>query len=240
MGYTGGDSACLQAVASKKAQAYMTSVMMALKDGAFYDVTVRIYARSKAFSQNQRLDPLLSQKLMALKLDHPLSGGTGRRCKAERLLPDLIYMEGIKHSRKLLCPAPVSQTSVIHQTLPLLGRQHSILVNRPYLKVFQIFKDHQICPQARSNGSSVCETEIPGSVKASHGNGPDGISPQRHRLFYNIVNMPPGQKIPRMAVICDQHGSVVKGLLKQRHERFQVLGGCSLPDHNPLTSGQLL
>ena len=90
-----------------------------------------------------------------------------------------------------------------------------------------------------SDGAPVVQQEVPGGVVAGHLHGGDGVRPQGDGLFHHVVDMPFFQQVAGVLVVAAEHAPLGVFVAQQGHQRLQVLGGGTLPDHDELAPLQL-
>ena len=238
MGNAGGHSPLLKTISTYKAQPLVPGVKMAFKHSRLHDILFQADARCHSRSILPGHQTLLCEKFMRLELYNTLHGSL--LLQHQVLQGNLIHAEGVKYAweRSFQVTGRFSRRAHIlpgSQAYSLSCRQDAVLVYSRHPKLLQILKHCQIRPQPRHDSSPVLQPKILRRIKSPHLNGPYGVRSHGHCPADDIINVPHGNQVAWMLVICHQHTSLIIGGLKQGHKRFQVPGSRALPYHDPLS-----
>ena len=125
------------------------------------------------------------------------------------------------------------------ECLSLVVHQTALLVNGQHMEIVQVIQNGKVSQISGSNGTTVIQQEVPGRMQARHLHHLDGVSAQCHCLAANIVDVSLFQKVTGVLVIGAEHAAVkMPGGFHQIDQRFQILGGSTLPHHDKLTQPQ--
>ena len=127
-----------------------------------------------------------------------------------------------------------------NKTFAVLGGKLAVLVNLQYIQISQVIEYRNISVVAGSDGTVILQTEISCGVEGACLDRKDRIDTLLYGFTDNSINVTVTQKIARMLVIGDQHDPLCIWSLKQWKKGIQIVGGSTLTNHDPLTTGKLL
>ena len=223
MGDGGCHGAVLEPIALEIAQADVAGALVTLHHGHFQNVLFHIHLGGVALVGGE--DFAVHQTD-----DTPLA------LVAEIVHIQLPNVEGV--------PGPFQQIGVD------LGPRHvaAVVVAVPqlalfehhfHLEVFQTVHHAEVGQIAGGDGAPVVELIVPGGVVAGHLDGNDRVHTGGNGPPYNVINMALFQNVVGMAVVTAEHAALIILRRQQGQQSIQILGRCTLPNHNVLTQTQL-